>query len=82
MLKVFSLKFFLDKKVLNDAEKYGKFWSKWVDNIWDENCSYAFNLNFVKDLFDIDEHTFIVLDTNNKSNTWKVYYFDDKPHEY
>ena len=53
-----------------------------MDNIWDENCSYAFNLNFVKDLFDIDEHTFIVLDTNNKSNTWKVYYFDDKPHEY
>ena len=50
-----------------------------MDNVWDENCSHAVNLNSVKVLFEINEHTFIVRDANNKSDTWKVYYFDDKP---
>ena len=67
--------------ILNDAEKNGKFWSKWVDNVWDENCFHAVNLNSVKYLFDINEHIFIVWDANNKSDTWKVYYFDDKTPE-
>ena len=40
-----------------------------MDNVWDENCSHAVNLNSLKDLFDINEHTFIVWDTNNKSDT-------------
>ena len=40
-----------------------------MDNIWDKNCSHAVNLNSVKDLFDINEHTFIVWDDNNKSDT-------------
>ena len=26
-------------------------------------------------------HIFIVWDANNKSNIWRVYYFDDKPPE-
>ena len=30
----------------------------------------------------MNDHTFIVWDANNKSNTWRVYYFDDKPPEY
>ena len=34
--------------------KNGKFWSKWVDNDWDENCLHAVNLNSVKYLFDIN----------------------------
>ena len=62
--------------------KNGKFCSKWVDNVRDENCSHAVNLNYVKDFFDINEHTFIVWDANNKLDTSKVYYLDDKPHEY
>ena len=49
-----------------------------MDNIWDENCSHTVNLNSVKDLFVINEHTFILWDANNKSHTWKVYYFDDE----
>ena len=61
--------------------KNGNFWSKWVDGVWDENCSHTVNLNSVKYLFDINEHTFIVWDANNKSDTWKVYYFDDTPPE-
>ena len=27
----------------------------------------------------MNDHTSIVWDVNNKSNTWRVYYFDDKP---
>ena len=34
--------------ILNDAEKNGKFWSKWVDNVWDEFFFHAVNLNSVK----------------------------------
>ena len=60
----------------------GNFWSKWVDDVREENCSHAVNLNFVKDLYDMNDHTFIVWGTTNKSNTWRVYYFDDKPLEY
>ena len=70
---------------LNDAEKmvkFGKFWSKWVDNVWDEYYSHSVNLNSVKDFVDINEHTFVVWNTNNNSDTWKVYYIDDEPHEY
>ena len=69
------------KTILNDATKTGNFWSKWVDDVWEENCSHAVNLNSVKDLYDMNDHTFIVWDANNKSNTWRVYYFDDKPPE-
>ena len=29
----------------------------------------------------MNDHTFIVCDASNKSYTWKVYYFDEKPPE-
>ena len=61
--------------------KTGKFWSKQVDNVWEENRFHIVNLNSVKDVFVINEHTFIVWDANNKSDACKVYYFDDKPPE-
>ena len=69
------------KNVLKDAENNGKFWSKWVDNVWDENCLHAVNLNYVKGLIDINEYNFIVRGANNKCDTWKVYYFGDRPPE-
>ena len=53
--------------------KTGKFWFKWVGDVWEEYCSHTVNLN---------EHTFIIWDARNKSHTWKVYYFDDTPPEY
>ena len=53
-----------------------------MDDVWEENCSHDVNINLVKDLYDMNEHTFIVWDTNNKSHTWKVYYFNNKPPEY
>ena len=71
--------FFRDKKKISMMLKSGKFWSTWVDNVWDENCSHAVNLNYIRVLFDVNEHTFIVWYANNKSNTWKVNYFDDNP---
>ena len=37
-----------------------KFWSKWVDNVLDENYFHAVNVNSVKDLFDINEYAFIM----------------------
>ena len=46
-----------------------------------KNCSHAVNQNFVKVLYDMNEHTFISLDASNKSHTWTVSYFDDKPPE-
>ena len=55
-------------------KKTGKLLSKWVDDVWKENCSHAVNLNSVKDLYEMNEHTFIVWDVINKSHTWKVYY--------
>ena len=69
------------KTILNDTIKTSNFQSKWVDDVWEENCSHAVNLNSVKDLYDINGHTFIVWDTNNESNTWRFYQFDDKPLE-
>ena len=72
---------FRDKRYSQWCWKIVKFWSKWVDNAWDEICSHAVNLNSVKYLFDINEHIFIVWDANNKSDIWKVYYFDDKTPE-
>ena len=64
---------------MNDATKTGNFSSKWVNDAWEEKCSHAVNLNYVKGLYDINNHTFVVWDANNKSNTWRVYYSDDKP---
>ena len=69
------------KTILSDATKTGNFQSKWVDNVWEANCSHALNLNSVKDLYDMNDHTFIVCDASNKSNTWRFYYFHDKTPE-
>ena len=67
--RIYTEMFLSIKTILNDAMKTGNFWSKWVDDIWEENCSHAVNLNSVKDLYDMNDHTFIVWDANNKSNT-------------
>ena len=76
--RIYTEKFLSIKTTLNDAIKTGNFWSKRVDDIWEENCTHAVNLNSLKDLTDMNDHTFIVWDANNNSNTWRVYYFDDK----
>ena len=66
------------KTILNDATKTGKFWSKWVDDVREKNYFHAVNLNSIKDLYDMNDHIFIVWDASNTSNTWRVISFDDK----
>ena len=48
------------KTILNDTTKTGNFWSKWVDDVSEKNCSHAINLKSVKDLYDMNDHTFII----------------------
>ena len=55
--RIYTEMFLEIKNILNNA-KNCKFWSKQVDNILDENCFHTVNLNPVKDVFDINEHTF------------------------
>ena len=53
-----------------------------MENVWDDNCSHAINLNSFQDLYNINEYAFIVWVADNKSDTQKVYFFDDKLPEY
>ena len=34
------------RNVINKAISTGRYWSKWVDKVWDENCEHAINFNF------------------------------------
>ena len=58
--RIYTEMFLEIKTILNDATKTSNFWSNWVDDIWEENCSHTVNLNYVKDLYDMNDHTFIV----------------------
>ena len=68
--------------VINDAVSSGRYWSKWIDKVWDENCEHAINLNFSFELTDISQNTLIIWDVHFKNETWKVTYHDDIPPEY
>ena len=67
--RIYTEMFLENKKIMNDAEKNIKFWSKLVDDVCEENCSHAVNLNSVKDLYDMNEHPFIIWDANDKFHT-------------
>ena len=67
--RIYTTIFLEIRNDLNNTEKTGKFWSKWVENVWDDNCSHDVNVNSVKDLYDIIEHPFIVWDAINKFYT-------------
>ena len=69
------------RNVINDAVSSGRYWSKWVDKVWDENCEHAINLNFSFELIDVNQKTFIIWDGHSNNETWKVMYHDDKPPE-
>ena len=75
--RIYTEMFLEIKTSLNDTTQTVKFCSKWVDDEWEEFVSHDVNLNSVKDLYGMDNHTFIVWDANNMSNTWRVYYVDD-----
>ena len=46
--------------VINDAQSTGRFQSKWVDKVWDENCEHTINSNYYIQLTDINQNTFII----------------------
>ena len=76
--RIYTEMIFEIKTILNDATKTSNIWSRWVDDVWEENCPHVVDLNYIKDLYDMNNHSFIVWGANNKSNTLRVYYFDDK----
>ena len=63
---------FIDiRNAINDAMSSGRYWSKQVDKVWNENCENAINLDISFDLRDIDQNTFITWDGNSNNETWK-----------
>ena len=42
------------RNVINDAESSDRYWSKWIDKVWDENCEYTINLIFFFNLTDVN----------------------------
>lgn len=66
------------RKKINNVQNTGKYWSKWVDKVWEENCTHIVHLNSVMELTDTNQNNFIVKDGNNNTYTWKVYYVLNK----
>ena len=58
--RIYTEMFLEIKTILNDVTKIGNFWSKWVNDIWEEKNYHAVNLNSVKKLYDMNEHSCIV----------------------
>ena len=79
--RIFTQMFIEIRSVINKAISTGRYWSKWIDKVWDENCCHAINLNFCVELTDINQNTFIIWDGHFKNETWKVTYHDDRPPE-
>ena len=71
------------RNVINDAESSGRYWSKWVDKVWDENCTHTMNLNFSFsfELTYINQNVFVIWDGNSNDNKWKVMYYEDRPRD-
>ena len=69
------------RNVINNAISTGRYWSKWVDKVWDENYDYVINLNFSVELTDVIQNIFIIWDGHFKNEIWKVTYHDDRPPE-
>ena len=46
--------------VINKSISFGRYWSKWVDKVWDENCEHAINLSCSFELIDINQSIFII----------------------
>ena len=42
------------RNIINDAESSGRYWSKWVDKVWDASCEHTINLNFSFELTDVN----------------------------
>ena len=69
------------RNVINKVISTGRYWYKWVDKVWDENCDHAINLNFSFELTYVNQNLFIIWDGHFKNKTWRVTYHDDRPPE-
>ena len=65
------------RNVINTVISSGRYWFKWVDKVWDENCEHSINLNFSFEFTDVNQNTFIIWDIHFKNETRKVTYHDD-----
>ena len=79
--RIYTQMFIEIRNVINKAISSSRYWSKWVDKVWDDNCEHAINLNFSFELTDLNKNTFIIWDIHFKKKTWKVTHHDDKPPE-
>ena len=57
--RIYTKKFIEIRNVINDTVSSGRYWSKWVDKVWDENCEYAINFNFSFELTDVNQNTLL-----------------------
>ena len=67
--QIYTHMFIKIRIVINDTDSSSRYWSKWVDKVWDENCEHAINLNFSFELIDANQSTFIIWDGNSNNNT-------------
>ena len=44
--RIYSQMFIEIRNVINKAIPSGRYWSTWVDKVWDENCEHAINFIF------------------------------------
>ena len=52
--RIYTEMFIEIRNVINKAISSGRYWSKWVDKVWDDNCEHAINLNFSFELTDLN----------------------------
>ena len=79
--RIYTKKFIEIRYVINDAVSFGRYWSKQVDEVCDENYEHAINLNVSFELIDVNQNKFIIWDGHSNNETWKIMYYDDKPPE-
>ena len=56
--RIYTQIFIEIRNIINNTISTVRYWSKWVDKVWDENCEHAINLNFSFELTNFDQNTF------------------------
>ena len=64
---IYTQMFIEIRNVINNAISTGRYWSKWVDKVWDENYDHVINLNFSVELTDVIQNIFIIWDGRSKN---------------
>ena len=48
------------RNIINNTISTVRYWSKWVDKFWNDNCEHAINLKFRFELTNVNQNTFII----------------------